>query len=138
MNTITPSDPFRPETPNNESKKIPESKDQTQTLNKSGKNQFEPLSVKILKPKDTSNTDTQENIATHTLTEAVTQINDFVQSIQRELHFSIDDESGDAIVKVIDKKTNELVRQIPPEDVMEMLKNLGKDEGFSLILKSSA
>lgn len=78
----------------------------------------------------------EETVDTEQLKAAVTHINSFVQSIQRELQFSIDEESGDTIVKVIDKSTNEVVRQIPAEELMETLKNMNKPGGSGLILES--
>ena len=72
------------------------------------------------------------------LEETVTKINDFVQSIQRELHFSIDDESGETIVKVVEKATNEVVRQIPAEDLMESLKNINQNATSGIIISKQA
>ena len=72
------------------------------------------------------------------LEETVTKINDFAQSIQRELHFSIDDESGETIVKVVEKATNEVVRQIPAEDLMESLKNLNQNATSGVIISEQA
>lgn len=72
------------------------------------------------------------------LEETVTQINDYVQSIQRELQFSIDDESGETVVKVIEKATNEVVRQIPAEDLMETLKNLNQNATAGIMFNNQA
>lgn len=57
---------------------------------------------------------------------AVKNINDFVQKISRSLQFSIDDESGVTVVRVIDKNTDELIRQIPSEEVMNLRKRLNE------------
>lgn len=72
------------------------------------------------------------------LEQTVTQLNDYVQSIQRELQFSIDEESGDTIVKVIEKATNEVVRQIPAEDLMETLKSLNQNATTGVIISNQA
>lgn len=72
------------------------------------------------------------------LEETITKINDFVQSIQRELHFSIDEESGETVVKVVEKATNEVVRQIPAEDIMETLKNLNQNTASGVIISKQA
>ena len=60
---------------------------------------------------------------------AVEQLNGFMQSIKRELHFSIDDESGRTVIKVIDSETQEIIRQIPPEQVERFVQNLGTGPG---------
>ena len=72
------------------------------------------------------------------LNAAVSEMNDFVQSIQRELQFTVDEDSGRTVVKVIDKATNEVIRQVPPEDLMAMLKEFSKPAQPGLIFKNSA
>ena len=52
------------------------------------------------------------------LREAVGQINQFVQSVQRDLSFSMDETSGRSVIKVIDSESGEVVRQIPSEEVL--------------------
>src|SRR5690554_252687 len=46
------------------------------------------------------------------LSEAVSQMNDYLQASQRDLRFSIDEELGETIVKVLDRETQEVIRQI--------------------------
>lgn len=58
------------------------------------------------------------------LSEAVRVINNNIQAIKRELHFSIDDKSGETVIKVIDSETEELVRQIPNEDALKVARRL--------------
>ena len=55
---------------------------------------------------------------------AVTKLNDFVQSIQRDLQFSVDDDSGTVVVKVIDRSSGDVIRQAPQENVLKMVQNL--------------
>lgn len=47
------------------------------------------------------------------LQSAVAQMNEYVQSTQRDLQFSYDEELGDTIVRVLDRSTQEVIRQIP-------------------------
>lgn len=61
---------------------------------------------------------------TDELSATVEQINEFVQSVQRDLRFSVDEDSGRVIVKVLDSSTQEVIRQIPPENVMALAENL--------------
>jgi flagellar protein FlaG len=55
---------------------------------------------------------------------AVTKINDYVQSVQRDLRFSVDEELGQPIVQVIDSSTRKVIRQIPNEVVIRLARNL--------------
>lgn len=54
------------------------------------------------------------------LKQAVSHLNDFVQNLQSNLQFSIDKESGAMVVKVIDTKSNKVIRQIPNEETLKM------------------
>ncbi len=58
------------------------------------------------------------------LTKAVTDINRFVQNVQRDLHFSMDAGSGRSVIKVIDSKTDTVIRQIPSEEVLALAAHL--------------
>lgn len=62
----------------------------------------------------------------------VDNLNDFVQSIKRELQFSIDDDSGRTIIKVVNQETDEVVRQIPSEEVLELQKNIRNNTNLLL------
>jgi flagellar protein FlaG len=57
---------------------------------------------------------------------AVSKLNDYVQNVQRTLSFSVDKDTGMTVVKVIDTQTNELVRQIPAENVLKLAADLDK------------
>ncbi|MFQ5660112.1 MAG: flagellar protein FlaG [Gammaproteobacteria bacterium] len=66
------------------------------------------------------------------LNQAVNDLNSFVQNVRRELRFSIDDNSGKTIIKVIDSESQEVVRQIPPEDVVNITQHLNVRSGVLL------
>ena len=70
------------------------------------------------------------------LDQAIEHLNEQLQSSQTNLGFSIDSETDIVVVKVTNKETGELVRQIPAEAVvrlagkMEDLKGLLLDENL--------
>jgi len=64
--------------------------------------------------------------------DAVSRLNDFVQSIQRDLQFEVDNDSGQTIVRVVDRETDEVIRQIPDEVAMRLAENLQQDEPLTL------
>jgi len=68
-----------------------------------------------------------------TIKAAVAQINDFVQSVQRDLQFSVDSDLGETIVKVIDRNTGDLIRQIPNQTALELARSLKEKVDFQLI-----
>jgi flagellar protein FlaG len=67
---------------------------------------------------------------------AVSQISDFVQNFQRDLQFSVDQKSGRTVIKVVDSKTEQVIRQIPSEETLRIAQNLDSPE--SLILREQA
>jgi flagellar protein FlaG len=58
------------------------------------------------------------------LKQAVSKLNDYVQNVQRNLQFSIDKESGATVVKVIDSKSEKIIRQIPTEETLRLARSL--------------
>lgn len=68
--------------------------------------------------------------------EAVTKVNDMVSSMERGLEFSVDEDTNIKIVKVVDTQTNEVIRQIPSEEVVQISRWLDKLQG--LLIKDKA
>jgi flagellar protein FlaG len=60
--------------------------------------------------------------------EAVSKLNEFAQKTQRDLNFQVDEDSGKTVIKVYDRHSETLVRQIPNEEALEMAKRLSADE----------
>lgn len=63
---------------------------------------------------------------------AVAKLNDYVQSTERKLEFQVDDDSGHTVVKVYDKNSEELIRQIPNEEALELAQKLNQEEPLML------
>jgi flagellar protein FlaG len=59
----------------------------------------------------------------------VSKLNDLVHELHRELQFSVDDKSGETVIKVIDSETDEVVRQIPSEEVVRLRERLREAAG---------
>ncbi|MBU2955196.1 flagellar protein FlaG [Marinobacter sp. F3R08] len=66
------------------------------------------------------------------LDSAVSQLNDYVQSVQRDLQFEVDNELGQTIVRVVDQQTQEVVRQMPDEVALRLAEKLHQDEPLTL------
>ncbi|RJQ47252.1 MAG: flagellar protein FlaG [Nitrospiraceae bacterium] len=54
--------------------------------------------------------------------EAVDRIATAAQYFDRKIHIEIEKELGITVVKVVDGETNKVIRQIPPEEVIELSK----------------
>jgi len=70
----------------------------------------------------------EKNLSPEMLSSAVENLNQYVQAIRRELEFSIDENSGRTVIKVLDAETKEVIRQIPAEEVVSLSQNLVKKE----------
>ena len=66
----------------------------------------------------------QREVQEQRVQHAVTRLNDYVQSFQRDLRFSVDNELGRPVVHVIDSSTQEVIRQIPNEVALRLARNL--------------
>ena len=58
------------------------------------------------------------------------EINQVVDLFNHELRFEIDDRLGKVIVKIIDKETGETIRQIPPEDMLNIMARIDEVLGM--------
>lgn len=63
---------------------------------------------------------------------AVAQMNEYIQSTQRDLNFTYDPGSGETVVKVLDRKTQEVIRQIPDEIFLRLAEHMDPEVPGSL------
>lgn len=63
------------------------------------------------------------------LEQTVEDLNSLVQDLQRQVRFSLDDNSGEMVVKVVDRQTDDVIRQIPAEDVLQLRERLAQATG---------
>jgi flagellar protein FlaG len=67
---------------------------------------------------------------------AVEKIQEFISATASDIKFSIDEDSGRTVVKVIERESQEIIRQIPSEEMLDLAKALDKLQG--LLLKQQA
>ena len=63
---------------------------------------------------------------------AVENLRNFVNDMQRELQFSVDEDSGRTIITVIDSDSGKIIRQIPPEEILQLARSVAEG-AFNLI-----
>ncbi len=68
--------------------------------------------------------------------EIVEDLNEFAQQVERQLQFSVDRQSGKTVIRVVDRATEEVVRQIPADEILELQRRLGDVQG--LLFKTEA
>lgn len=54
----------------------------------------------------------------------VEQMNSFISSINKGLSFRVDEESGKDVVTIYEADTGDIIRQIPDEEMLEVLRRL--------------
>jgi len=60
---------------------------------------------------------------------AVEKLNESMKQSSQSLEFSIDKDSKDIVVKLIDQSTKEVVRQIPSEEALQIAKSIDRMQG---------
>lgn len=83
--------------------------------------------TEIVKEAANNNEAVQEN-----LEQAVSRLNDYVQSSKRELQFSMDESTGRSVITVIDSTTSEVIRQLPDEVALDLARKLNDEEPIRL------
>ena len=63
------------------------------------------------------------------LTGAVNQLNGYMEETHRGLRFSVDENSGRTIVRVVDIETDEVIRQIPSEEMLVVIRHFSEMTG---------
>ena len=63
------------------------------------------------------------------LQEAMKEIEKFAETASQNLKFSIDEDTGKTVIKVMDATTDEIVRQIPSEEAIDIARSLSKIHG---------
>ena len=58
--------------------------------------------------------------------EVIPKVRELMQKNQRSLDFKVAEQENRVIITVIDKETDEVIRQIPPEDVIQIAKSMGQ------------
>ncbi len=54
-------------------------------------------------------------------TELASKVENLNQLVHRNLEFSVDEETGRSVVRVVDSDTGEVVRQIPPDQILHVI-----------------
>ena len=78
----------------------------------------------------------QQQPSSGQLRNAVEQVNKTIQTLSKDVQFTVDKETGKDVVKVVDRETKEVIRQIPSEEMVAIAKRL--DELQGLIIRQKA
>jgi len=62
----------------------------------------------------------QTKLTREDVEEMVEALEDFANTVQTRLNFSIDDGTEDVVVKIMDKETDEVIKQFPAEEILKL------------------
>lgn len=76
-----------------------------------------------------------------TLENVVSHLREYVQNLQRDMDFQVDDVTGRVVITVIDSNSKEVIRRIPSEEALAISRHLAElleeePKGFLIELKA--
>ncbi len=82
--------------------------------------QADARQAELLQNKGTSEPNREQVLA------AVTDMQDFVQATHHNIQFQLDENSGRMLIKVTERDTGEVIRQIPSEEAVRLAESLSE------------
>ena len=70
------------------------------------------------------------------VTEAIQQLEKAAANYNVNLNFSVDKDTGRTVIRVIDASTNEVLRQLPPEEILDLAASMEAIAGRLLSVKA--
>ena len=71
-------------------------------------------------------------ISRNDVDEMVEALKDLTATLNTSMNFSVDEGTKDIVVKIIDKETDKVIRQIPPEELLKLQEKMQDLTGFLL------
>lgn len=68
-----------------------------------------------------------EKASMEELSEAINKLNERLQTVQQDLHFALDEDSGYTVVKLMARESNEVIRQFPNDVILRLAQTLDTD-----------
>lgn len=83
----------------------------------------------VVAKSEEANSVTNQDVSKEQLEILAEKLQEFVSSLNKGLQFSVHEESGRDVIKVIDRESDEVVRQYPSEEVLELVAKLSDAAG---------
>lgn len=75
-------------------------------------------------------TPSQDTSGEESLSAAISSVKEYIKPFNNRIEFNIDDEVGRVVIKVVDKETEEVLLQIPSEEMLAIAKTLDNIKGL--------
>ncbi|MBU4132197.1 MAG: flagellar protein FlaG [Proteobacteria bacterium] len=83
-------------------------------------------------PAEEKTANASSQMSTQDVKEILDSFKELSKTIQTKLNFSVSKENNEIIVKVIDKESNQLIRQFPSEEMLNLQDKMRDMAGFLL------
>lgn len=83
-----------------------------------------PAKSESSRPVDMANEVT--TLTVEEIDETVKSLNEAMKLLERGINFAVDEGSERTVIKVFDKETNDLIKQIPSEDLLKVIEHMNK------------
>jgi len=91
----------------------------------------EPHRAPPIPPQASSDSGPKENLLDpKEIQHAVAEMNELAKATNHRLSFSIDNETHDIIVKVVDAATDKVIRELPPAELQKLHKSIKEAVGL--------
>jgi len=80
--------------------------------------------INVIHKSATEEVVTNQPLTVKQLEKVAQQLQDFVGDLNRNIEFSVDEDSGRDVIKVIDKDSGDLLKQYPSEEVLTLVSKL--------------
>ena len=100
------------------------------TSDSSGDSTGKPVTVQNTALKGEALAFTIPDQATIDVHKAIEQLNELMRAQRRDVTFSVHEETKTTVIRVFKHETGELIKQIPPEEILAMVSRIRKNIGW--------
>lgn len=79
---------------------------------------------------ETEKPDDKQRVSPEVVEQAIDKLNEFVSATNAQVVFSIDGETNQQVVKVVERDTDKVIRQLPSAEAVQIAKVLNKLQGL--------
>ncbi|GEK88794.1 flagellar protein FlaG [Alkalibacterium putridalgicola] len=88
--------------------------------------------VKVIEPIETLSDRLEHNTSKEQLEKRAVEATAAMQRVNAQLTFKVHEGTGRTLVQLIEKETNEVIREIPPEKMLDVIAGIWKWSGITL------
>ncbi|MBM7623046.1 flagellar protein FlaG [Sporohalobacter salinus] len=94
---------------------------QTVSRNQSKAENVSQKSSELKRGQSKGNKESQQEITKKEVKEGIEQLNEAIQTFHEDVQFELHEDSGRMMTKIVNLDKHEVIREIPPKEVLEML-----------------